>query len=217
METNREEDGSRTAAVDSVFVGPGEMLARCRRFDWESTPLGPVDTWPTSLQIAARICLSAPSPMAIFAGPVRTLIYNDGYKQALGPTKHPEALGRPAREILGEIWDELGPKVDRVFARAESIYETDEPYVIARGQEGEEPEEAFLRFLSLRSSTMQVTTFWPPSTSLQRRRNMCDSSVMPSACSSCRMTCSPSPAPTATSGVSIPHLHVCSAGALRRC
>src|SRR5579883_3487269 len=35
----------------------GEMGARIRSFDWSSTPLGPIDAWPTSLRQTLSISL----------------------------------------------------------------------------------------------------------------------------------------------------------------
>ncbi len=35
-----------------------------------------------------------------------TLLYNDAYAPGIG-SKHPRALGRPAIENWGELWDDL--------------------------------------------------------------------------------------------------------------
>jgi signal transduction histidine kinase len=45
--------------ANALFAGPGEMRARCREFDWASTPLGPVANWPQSLRIAVDLCLGS--------------------------------------------------------------------------------------------------------------------------------------------------------------
>jgi hypothetical protein len=42
-----------------LFAGPGEMAARCRAFDWSSTPLGPVEQWPQSLRTMAAAVLAS--------------------------------------------------------------------------------------------------------------------------------------------------------------
>jgi hypothetical protein len=36
--------------LDAVFPGASAMAARCRAFDWASTPLGPVERWSASLR-----------------------------------------------------------------------------------------------------------------------------------------------------------------------
>src|SRR5262249_23286505 len=47
-------------------------------------------------------------PMAVRWGSELVLIYNDAYLPILRD-KHPEALGRPLREVWWEIYPELGP------------------------------------------------------------------------------------------------------------
>ncbi len=65
--------------------------------DWSRTPLGAMEGWPQSLRIAVGICLSSRFPMFVWWGPDLVNIYNDAYVPILGK-RHPEALGRPARE-----------------------------------------------------------------------------------------------------------------------
>ena len=49
-------------------------------------------------------------------GPELTFLYNDTCgKMTLGD-KHPWAHGRPVRELWSEIWDEVGPRIERVLA-----------------------------------------------------------------------------------------------------
>src|SRR3954462_6357800 len=82
--------------------------------DWSRTPLGAVDTWPTSLRIAVGICLNSRFPMFVWWGPALVNIYNDAYVPVLGQ-RHPAAFGKPAAESWRDIWDVLGPQVDRVM------------------------------------------------------------------------------------------------------
>ena len=42
--------------AQDLFAGDGEMAALCRAFDWASTPLGPVEGWPTALKVTVRAC-----------------------------------------------------------------------------------------------------------------------------------------------------------------
>lgn len=118
------------AAAAALFAGPGEMRARCRALDWATTPLGPVDGWPASLQTAVGICLGSRFPMAVFWGPALALIYNDAHRAALG-AKHPAALGRPASEMWAEHWPETGPKLTGVLAGEPADWHEDEPLTIA--------------------------------------------------------------------------------------
>ncbi len=93
----------------------GEMSERIQSYDWSQTPLGPIQQWPHSLQIAVRIMLDSRYAMWLGWGPVATFFYNDAYaRMTLGP-KHPWALGRPASEVWSEIWSEIGPRAEAVM------------------------------------------------------------------------------------------------------
>src|ERR1041385_2355192 len=98
------------------------MGALMRRFDWASTPLGPVADWPQSLRTAVRIILTSRYPMFVWWGQEGINLYNDPYRDFLG-AKHPGALGKPARDVWAEIWTEIGPRVDAVLLRGESTFD----------------------------------------------------------------------------------------------
>jgi PAS domain S-box-containing protein len=86
----------------------GEMRRRLDGFAWERTPLGPRERWPQSLALSVNLIFESGFPMAVRWGPDLVTIYNDGYAPLLG-NKHPDAFGKPLREIWPEIWSELGP------------------------------------------------------------------------------------------------------------
>lgn len=92
-----------------------EMTTLIRGFDWSSSPLGSPNSWSTSLRNTVRLCLSTRFPALIVWGPTLVKIYNDGYCQMLGVDKHPGALGAPAAQVWGEIWDEIGPMIAEVL------------------------------------------------------------------------------------------------------
>src|SRR3569623_282900 len=81
--------------------GGGEMGARMRAHHWENTPFGPPEGWPQSLRSALSICLGSSFQIAIYWGPELALLYNDAWSPILG-RKHPQALGRPGREVWPE-------------------------------------------------------------------------------------------------------------------
>ncbi len=91
---SRELLGGGDAAADTLFAGPSTMHARCRAFDWATTPLGPVTGWPQSLRTVAGLVLGAGYPTILLWGPDLVQLYNDGYVPFLG-AKHPAGLGRP--------------------------------------------------------------------------------------------------------------------------
>src|SRR3984957_11255362 len=100
-----------------IFLhGGGEMGALMRAHDWRSSPLGPPAGWPAPLQTATGLILNTRHPMYIWWGEELTCLYNDAYRQSIGPERHPISLGRPAREVWDEIWDIIGPQIRQVMA-----------------------------------------------------------------------------------------------------
>src|SRR5262245_44728340 len=98
-----------------VFPGDSEMAQRMRAFDWAQTELGQPETWPANLRIALGVCLASRFPMHVWWGPTLRLFYNGASVSFLGRSKHPTALGRSGREAWPEIWDTIGPMIERVF------------------------------------------------------------------------------------------------------
>jgi hypothetical protein len=45
--------------------GTGEMGALIRAYDWEDTPLGPIEAWPSSLKTSVSLILNSRHPMWI--------------------------------------------------------------------------------------------------------------------------------------------------------
>ncbi|MDP2052390.1 MAG: PAS domain-containing sensor histidine kinase, partial [Acidobacteriota bacterium] len=54
--------------------------------------------------------------MFVFAGADGACLYNDAYRESIGSERHPGAIGRPAREVWGEIWHITGPQITQVMA-----------------------------------------------------------------------------------------------------
>jgi signal transduction histidine kinase len=107
-------------SVEDVLAGGGEMGALMRAKDWRQTPFGPPSNWPQSLRTSVSILLESRFPMVVAWGPEFRFFYNDGYRQILGKTKHPFALGTPGPVIFPEVWDIVGPEFERV-RRGESF------------------------------------------------------------------------------------------------
>ncbi|TPX55503.1 hypothetical protein PhCBS80983_g05265 [Powellomyces hirtus] len=91
-----------------LLTGGGIMGDILRNFDWASSPLGPITTWPQSLLTALSLMLGSPSPMSIWWGPQFVLFYNDAYIPVTFG-KHPWIYGKPGSEGWSEIWEELLP------------------------------------------------------------------------------------------------------------
>ena len=52
-----------------------------------------------------------------------TFFCNDAYRRDTLGVKHPWALGRSAREVWAEIWDDIGPRIDSVFRDGVSTWD----------------------------------------------------------------------------------------------
>jgi two-component sensor histidine kinase/PAS domain-containing protein len=122
-------------------LGDSEMARRVRETDWAATPLGPTESWPQSLKTTVDLILSSGHAMQIAWGPERTMLYNDSYAPMLGE-RHPRALGIPFREAWPDVWDEVAPLVDRVFA-GETVRFAEMPLVLTRNGY---PEETWWNF-----------------------------------------------------------------------
>ena len=87
------------------------MGAEFRGFDWTTTALGALETWPQSLRTAVSIMLNAHQPMYIAWGPELLLLYNDGYREILGAKASDprQILGKPFEQVWPEIWDQICP------------------------------------------------------------------------------------------------------------
>ena len=107
--------------VPPLRLNPGEMAARFLGTDWAATGLGRVESWPASLRVAVGICLNSRFPMFVWWGPELVNIYNDAYVPVLGD-RHPDAFGRPAREVWGDIWPTIRHQVDAVMRRGEATW-----------------------------------------------------------------------------------------------
>jgi PAS domain S-box-containing protein len=111
----------RKAAVFSADKEIGKDLAEV---DWKATPLGPPPQWPQSLQTAVDILLSSRFSMWMAWGPDLTFFCNDAYRRDTLGRKYPWALGRPAREVWAEIWDDIGPRIDTVLSTGVATWDS---------------------------------------------------------------------------------------------
>src|SRR4029078_1712353 len=49
-----------------------------------------------------------------------------------GPERHPKSLGRPAREVWGEIWPVIGPQIEQVMSGRGATWHVDQLVPITR-------------------------------------------------------------------------------------
>jgi signal transduction histidine kinase/ActR/RegA family two-component response regulator len=120
------------------LAGGGETGALVRSLDWSKTPLGPVESWPTSLRATVGIMLNSRHPMFLWWGPELIQIYNDAYVPSFGEDKHPAAMGRRGRDWWPEIWPIIGPQIEDVMSRAKASWNEDHLVPVHRNRRIEE-------------------------------------------------------------------------------
>jgi PAS domain S-box-containing protein len=111
-----------------------DMARRILEFDWLATSLGPPEDWPQPLKLALGLCLHSAFPTAIYWGPEMRLLYNDSWAP-IPAERHPWALGRPAAEVWGDIWDTVGPQMERVITTGEGFSAFDQLLLMERDGE----------------------------------------------------------------------------------
>ncbi len=139
--THRQRRMRREAAHD-FLAGGGELGALMRSHAWEQSPLGAPESWPQSLKMAIRIMLTSLQPIWIGWGDELTYFYNDPYKSIIGG-KHPWALGRPAREVWHEIWNDIGPMLDTALGGEQGTFVESQLLIMERNGY---PEETYYTF-----------------------------------------------------------------------
>ncbi|MEZ5412411.1 MAG: SpoIIE family protein phosphatase [Acidimicrobiales bacterium] len=107
----------------AVVDAGGDLGRDLDRVDWSATPLGPPERWPDSLLSVLRVVVSSRFAMWMAWGPQLTFFCNDAYRRDTLGTKYPWALGRPASEVWGEIWDDVGPRIASVLGTGVSTWD----------------------------------------------------------------------------------------------
>jgi signal transduction histidine kinase len=126
--------GDRTPAGTSPargWLGDSEMARRVSAFSWSATPLGPIGDWQRSLRSAVAICMHSRFQMGLYWGPDLNFIYNDAERDVLGQL-HPAALGMPARELMRDAWDVVGPQLEAVMHGGAATWAEDTPLAFDR-------------------------------------------------------------------------------------
>lgn len=119
MTSNNSSSGKH---IPGFLSGGGEMGNIIGDYDWSATPLGPANTWPSSLRKTISVILRSKFPMVLLWGEDYRFFYNDTYKPTLGnDNKHPHILGTPASEIWKESWGAVKDLIDKVYYEGESI------------------------------------------------------------------------------------------------
>ena len=112
---NQPHKQTASSLTGNFLVGGGEMGELVRTKDWSTTPLGAIETWPSSLRTAVSLVLNSNFPISLAWGPNHTQIYNDGYWPICGE-KHPLSMGQD----FSVCWASAFPAIGEAFYSAMS-------------------------------------------------------------------------------------------------
>src|SRR5580704_16347411 len=125
--SNSENEGNGTtedrAYGQRLLLGDSELGILVSAFDWSATPLGDSENWPQSLKTIVRVMLTSRFAMWMGWGSELTFLYNDAYARMTLGKKHPWALGKASREVWAEIWQDVGPRIQRVLDTGEATWD----------------------------------------------------------------------------------------------
>ena len=139
----------------AMFSADPQVGADLSLVRWEATPLGAPAAWPQSLETAVNILLSSRFPMWMAWGPELTFFCNAAYRRDTLGRKYPWALGRPTREVWAEIWDDIGPRIDRVLSTGQATWDAELLLFLERSGYQEETYHTF-SYSPLRDDDRQV-------------------------------------------------------------
>jgi PAS domain S-box-containing protein len=118
------------------LVGGGECGQLLRERDWATTPLGPINDWPSVLRTTVANIVHSPIAKVLMWGADHVMIYNDAYRSVAGP-RHPMAFGGLVPQVWPEIWDWNRDILDRGF-QGEDIAYRDQTLLVTRAGVKEE-------------------------------------------------------------------------------
>jgi hypothetical protein len=96
------------------------MADLVERYDWSSTPLGPIEGWSDTLLSHVNLVLASPLPATLGWGSELILIYNDAAIPTLG-RKQPPALGRGYREVFEQTWPHVQNDIEQCLSMGASF------------------------------------------------------------------------------------------------
>ena len=155
--------GARMTQPPEIFEGvalSGECGPLIKAFDWASTPIGPIASWPRSLKGYVSMILALPTPAIIFWGPRQTQIYNDGYIAIIGP-RHPRHYGATFKDCWPDTYPTIYPWMQKVLQNGEVIQVEREYFPLTRHGVVEEAYFTFT-FSPLRDDTGQIAGIFQP-------------------------------------------------------
>ncbi|MGL6042725.1 MAG: PAS domain-containing protein, partial [Sandaracinobacteroides sp.] len=101
-------------------IAKTEMDDLVARLDRDNFPYGCFADWPPALKVTTRMMMASRFPMFIAWGEELPFLYNGACIPIFG-ARHPDAFGRPFKQVWPEVWDELSPLLFRAL-QGETIY-----------------------------------------------------------------------------------------------
>jgi PAS domain S-box-containing protein len=97
----------------------GRMADAVRRTDWDSSPLGPVETWPPTLNTALGIVLGAANAKILLWGPDLITFYNDACLPLLDHANY--EIGKQYPPCGSAVWPAIRGHVKAAMAGVEQL------------------------------------------------------------------------------------------------
>jgi two-component sensor histidine kinase len=120
---------SVNSLLPRFLAGGGDAAREIVNFDWASSPLGEIDTWPDVLKTTVALMLRSGFPKALVWGQHLITFHNDAFRTILG--HKPPAIGRPFSHVWSEAWSDIAPIAEKAMA-GEATFIRDFPLMINR-------------------------------------------------------------------------------------
>lgn len=120
----------------SFLDNTGELGALIAHFDWSTTSLGAIDTWPQSVRSTVSLILHSPFPITTMWGEEGVMIYNSGYAE-IAREKHPALLGIEVRNAWPEARG-FNDNVMRVCMSGQTLHYAEQELTLRRGGRDEQ-------------------------------------------------------------------------------
>lgn len=117
------------------FLAGSETGALLESIDWSSSPLGPIESWSSTLKNTVALILRSPVPIVTLWGEEGVMIYNDAYSIFAGG-RHPQLFGSNVREGWAEIAD-FNDNVMKVGLAGKTLRYEDQELTLYRNGVGE--------------------------------------------------------------------------------
>lgn len=91
--------------------------------NWDTTPLGPLESWSISLQVFINLVFADDEPAVIYWGENLCALFNSTFYRLVTDrlTKSNELLGMPFIQMWPELWTDFKPMLDSIAARGVGI------------------------------------------------------------------------------------------------